>query len=160
MRRPKIHTATRGALTGQGPTKTAAKEDLEKQITWALASHGRLWVEARYGYVLIVNRTLTGWQSTLVMPEHIEAHGKERECSSFTSAEVPFGKVKQSLRIHAAQAAWSHETLDAAHVEAAGLDEEGTRELMRWVNFQRSYRAHIVAGESDSEAFRLACLEN
>lgn len=152
MRKPKTHQISRGMLTGEGPTKAAAKADLERQIDAALASRS-VTLEPRFGRVIVIIPTPRGWESTLV---YADDHGRQFHCHT-SQGHCDHAKVLQSARLNAAQAAWSHETDDEAHIACAGLTIAYTAELRGWITWQRSYRRAIEQDKTDQQAHAIAC---
>jgi hypothetical protein len=156
MKRRKIVTAVRGVLTGRGETKTAAKADLDAQIDWALRSH-EPFVESRYGHLIVIAATPAGWQSMVLDRARIAEHGTAHTATCLTGTQETREAVIESSRIHAAQLAWTHAADDDAHVAASGASAPGQADLRRWIDFQRSYKKHLDAGDSPARAHALAC---
>lgn len=150
----KTYWARHASLEVEGANKSEANEKLERMIDWALEHHAP-FIESRYGYVLIGAATATGWQSTLLTPDDIAAHGKRKDCVSF-QGQIERDLVIRSLRMHAAQNAWMPECDDARHVAASGLSEIDQCDLLSWIGFQRKYANAKAAGRTDAEAFDIA----
>jgi hypothetical protein len=89
--------------------------------------------------VIVVNKTLTGWQTMLLSPGDVAMHGTQKSCSSFQGFSS-FERVLQGARLHAAQNAWTAEGNDFDLCDAAGLEDNARTELLRWCTWQRCYR--------------------
>lgn len=155
MRRHKTHVVTRGHLRGEGKTKAEAKADLERQIDFALSHVNGMWIETRFGCVLIAVPTLTGFETKVLFPDNMLDHGKRHWSGCHMSGEVDLKTVVMGLRLHAAQCAWTVDYDDSRLIADSGLEKTG--ELESWIAFQRSYIAHKANGASDRDAHAMAC---
>lgn len=154
MRRPKVVRISRGNVSGEGPNKTVAKADLEKQVDWLLNA-GSVVVEKRYHLLIIVAPIGGGWETKVMDPAQAE-HGKPVWFSNLHGPEDR-ARVLDSCRLHAAQNAWTMYADDLEHIALSGCSPDLQRELTRWCKFQRDYITHKAAGKSDAEAHALAC---
>lgn len=154
MRRPKVVRISRGNVSGEGPNKTVAKADLEKQVDWLLNA-GSVVVEKRYHLLIIVAPIGGGWETKVMDPAQAE-HGKPVWFSNLHGPEDR-ARVLDSCRLHAAQNAWTHDTNDFEHIALSGCSLDLQRELSSWCKFQRDYKALKDAGKTDQEAHAGAC---
>lgn len=153
-KRTKTFYKSRGFLVGTGKTAAEAKTDLERQIDWA-CSHASSIIESRFGFLIAISASPTGWQYCLFNPADLD-HGQQKH-PTCCYGQTEYTDVLLSARSHAAQNAWTHECLnDAEFVAMAGLNADKAEELTGWINWQRNYRAAKNAGMSDDEAFNHA----
>jgi hypothetical protein len=154
MRKPKTYYATRGALTGEGKSKTEAKADLERQIDWA-CNHAASVAEWRFGLLLIVSASPNGWQHQIIDPTEMQ-HGKQVHATCL-HGQIAYTDALLAARSHAAQNAWNADVADdAAFVEQASLNANKASELARWIKFQRGYIAAKAQGYNNAQAFNVA----
>lgn len=144
----------RGHLYAEAATKTEAKADLEKQIDWALTQSGPT-IECRFGLLLFISAAPSGWQYSIVAQNFLP-HGQQYH-SSCCLGHCSYVDALQAARGHAAQNAWHSEIEDdEAHITAARLLDDKSRDLRHWIKWQRSYGRLIAAGHTKNEAFELA----
>jgi hypothetical protein len=154
-RKPKLYYVTRGLLQGEGLSKTTAKADLDRQVTWA-CDHTGLHVEPRFGLVIAMGASPGGWEYAIIEAADIAKHGERRRHTA-SLGQIAFTDALNRARHHAAQWAWNRDVVDdTAFVTMAGLLPETTRELTSWIRFQRNYIAHRAAGMNDCQAFAAA----
>jgi hypothetical protein len=143
---------SRGNITCDGATKQEAKANLERMIDRACSLHGP-YIEARFGKVFVMSESPTGWEAiTTFTPDH----GARATPSMFCMGQS-FEALRQSLRVHLAQNAWTSDVDMDEHIAAADLDTEHAGELRRWIEFQFAYREAKGLGLNDAEAHEWAC---
>lgn len=141
----------RGFWSAIGSDKREAQEIMNRMIDRAMSNEAPI-VETRFGWLLLAVPTPTGWTSQLISPADMQQHARNHAANCFDT-DRPRDRMVQSLRLSAAQCAWTQETDDEKHLDASGLDLEHENQLRSWLAFQRRYIAAKARGLSDNDAF-------
>ena len=149
MRKPRIQTISLFGIEGKGATKREAREDAERIIRYAFEGDYTPLTLSFRGRTMLVWRSIGGYCSAFVYPEHQGEIGAICYHSSVDSKQ----KVLQSCRVSLAQLGWDGAEDDSPFLSTPAEQDD----FRRWVRFQRAYAVAREQGLGDSDAHRAAC---
>ena len=149
MRKVRVQIVNIAGVEGKGPTKKEAREDAERQIRYAVEGDYTPSALSFRGRTMLVWRSIGGYCSAFVYPEHQGDIGAICYHSSVDSKQ----KVLQSCKLSLAELGWNGVEEGSPYLDNAA-DQDDFR---RWVRFQQAYAVAREQGLGDSDAHRAAC---
>jgi hypothetical protein len=125
----------RGDLRATGATKSEANAKLEKQIDWALDTGGASIVETRFGLILVLAGTPSGFWWQVIDPSNL-VHGKQIYGTCFVG-QIAYSDALDQMRAAAFQRAWTVFFRDDEALELAQVLPRTRADLQSWCKWQR-----------------------